>query len=101
MNKIYNDAKDVFVSAVLVYAGADGKANIDNGEESAQFEAADLMDAFNKGCIIVASGKFYKPVCAEVDASTGAVTLTYNTVVESSGTTTVEAETVVSKVNPA
>lgn len=60
MDRIYQDLKDRFVVATIIYTKAtDGKAYVDEvGEE--QFKTSDLKEAFLKGAVIkTATGYAY------------------------------------------
>lgn len=52
MERIYNQAKDKNVAAVIIYAkGSDGKAYVD-AAGTVQFKTSELQDAFFKGAVI-------------------------------------------------
>ena len=63
MDKIYNDAKDKNVAAVIIYAkGSDGKAYKD-ADGTEQFKTSELQDAFYKRAFIhYGTDLYYAPV---------------------------------------
>lgn len=83
MEKIFQDAKDKYVTAVVVYGKAsDSKLYVD-AEYSAQVDQAVVEDAFNKGVLMVkVSTASFRPVkvagnkITVVDLSAGSVTAT-------------------------
>lgn len=99
MKQIFQDAKDKYVVATIVYAKAgDTKAYVDP-ECKIQFEAVDLDEAFVKGAQIVTAAGTYVPVSKTVASSTGVVTLTYVTT-DTTTATTAKLATVVSNASP-
>jgi ribose 5-phosphate isomerase RpiB len=83
MNKIYQDAKDKYVTAVIVYGkAADSKIYVD-AEYSEQVDQAVVEDAFDKGVLMVKVGTAsFRPVkiaankVTVVDLSSGTVSAT-------------------------
>ena len=63
MKKIFQDAKDKYVTAVIVFAkAADHKLYVD-AEFTTQVGEAVVLDAFLKGVLVVADGTaFVRPV---------------------------------------
>lgn len=63
MEKLFIDASDKYVAAVIVYGkSADSKLYVD-AEYSAQAGEAEVADAFVKGILVVKNGnKIFKPV---------------------------------------
>lgn len=63
MEMIFQDAKDKYVTAIVVYGkSADGKLYVD-AEYSAQVEQAVVEDAFDKGVLMVKVGTAsFRPV---------------------------------------
>lgn len=85
MDKIFQDAKDIHVTAVIVYGKtSDSKIYVDPDFET-QVDQAVVEDAFNKGVLLVKVGTAsYRPVkvaankvtIAELAGSPAAATLT-------------------------
>lgn len=83
MEKIFQDAKDKYVTAVIVYGKAsDSKLYVD-AEYSAQVDQAVVEDAFDKGVLMVKVGSSsFRPVkiaankVTIVDLSSGTVSAT-------------------------
>lgn len=63
MTKVFIDADDKYVAAVIVYGkSADSKLYVD-ADYTTQAEAAAVADAFLKGVLVVKNGtKVFKPV---------------------------------------
>lgn len=74
MDKIYNQAKDKNVAAVLVYCkgGSDTKAYVD-AEYTVQYGTAALEDAFLKGAVIVTGTTKCKPVAFNIKNNVGKI----------------------------
>lgn len=74
MAKIYEDAKDLHVAAVVIYNdGTDTNAYKDS-ECEVQFTTSELKDAFVKGCVIeLTDVGLVKPVKYAEDSSVGSV----------------------------
>lgn len=72
--KVFNDAKDKNVSAVKVYAHTDGYAYYEANHKN-KVTAADLKEAFLKGCVIVDATSTYQPL--NMGETGGVVTLAY------------------------
>lgn len=82
MSKVYENANDVHVRAILVYAkNGDSYAYADSAN-TVTINQAELKDIFEKGCIVVDAGVEYKPVSFK--SATGVGTITY---VKTDGTT--------------
>ena len=60
MNKVFQDAKDKNVAAVLIYVDSNGYACSD-AEAKVKMTKAELMDAFLKRAFIVNSGTYTVP----------------------------------------
>ena len=60
MNKVFQDAKDKNVAAVLIYVDSDDYACSD-AEAKVQMTKAELMDAFLKRAFIVGTGTYTVP----------------------------------------
>lgn len=56
MNKIFEQAKDLHVVGVYVYANEDGKAYAD-ADCTVECKVNELKEAFIKGAVILASGE--------------------------------------------
>ena len=62
MKKIFQDAKDKYVTAVIVFAKAADHKLYDDAEFTTQSKEAVVKDAFLKGVLVVASGTaFVRP----------------------------------------
>ena len=74
LERIFNDAKDQYVAALIVYGkSADKKLYLEAGYKN-QAAQADVADAFAKNLLLVKVGDdFFKPVA---DLVTSSVTLT-------------------------
>lgn len=74
MDRIYQDAKDKYVSAVCVYGnGTDTFAYMDSTYKT-KFKTSDLKEAFIKGSIVIIKDAYYTPVNYGVKESAGFVT---------------------------
>nr|DAP46084.1 MAG TPA: hypothetical protein [Caudoviricetes sp.] len=71
MDRIYNDAKDKNVSAVVIY-GKTNKAYSDK-ECTVQMTTSELCEAFKKRGVIDISGKLYAPLSYSVASDVGSV----------------------------
>lgn len=58
MTKIYNDACDKNVAAVVVYKNDEGKLYYDSAKTKA-VPAADCLNLFQKGVLLLDSGSYY------------------------------------------
>lgn len=73
MDKIYQDSKDVYVSANVIYDKGDGKAYSDSGKTT-QLTTSALKDAFLKGAIIFLNDESYAiPVSYSEASSIGSI----------------------------
>lgn len=61
MDRIYNDAKDKNVAAVLVYANSE-KALFYDAEFTDAVDADDCLELFSKGVICLYDGTYYNAV---------------------------------------
>lgn len=75
MAKIYNDAKDKNVAAVIIYGvGGDGKAYKD-AEGKIQFKTSELEDAFFKRALIhYGTDLYYAPTNFIIASKVGKIT---------------------------
>lgn len=71
MDRIYNDAKDKNVSAVVIY-GKSNKAYVDE-ECTVEMTTSELEEVFKKRGVINISGKFYTPLSYSVASGIGSV----------------------------
>ena len=86
MNKIYENANDKCVAAVLVYTKSADPFAYSDPKCTTKISAEDLRDYFVKGMLIVdASGVEYKPVSCKVASQVA--TVTYVTADSSTPTT--------------
>ena len=84
MAKIYDQAKDKNVAAIVIYGkGADGKAYVD-AEGKTQFKTSELKDAFLKRAVVQIGADYFIPVAFSVSSNVG--TITYAKAGSSSGT---------------
>lgn len=74
MDKIFQQAKDKNVAAVIIYDGGDNKAYKDAGKQQ-QFKTSELKDAFLKGAVIAlaSNGGYVFPVKYAESSSVGSV----------------------------
>ena len=74
MVKIYNDAKDKNVSAVVIYGKTSGdtKAYVDS-EYKIQFKTSELKEAFLKRAVVMIGNDCYTPVSFTVSSNIGTV----------------------------
>ena len=73
MEKIFDQAKDKNVSAVVIYGkGADGKAYAD-AEGTTQLKTSELKDAFLKRAVIKIGTDYFIPVSFSVTSNIGTV----------------------------
>lgn len=74
MVKIYNDAKDKNVAAVIIYGkDTDGKAYAD-AEGKTQFKTSELQEAFIKRALIKIGEDYFVPTGFSVASKIGTVT---------------------------
>lgn len=74
MAKIYDQAKDKNVAAIVIYGkGTDGKAYVD-AEGKAQFKTSELKDAFLKRAVVQIGSDYFIPVAFSVASNVGTVT---------------------------
>ena len=74
MEKIYDQAKDKNVAAIMIYGkGSDGKAYAD-AACTIQFKTSILKDAFMKRALINIGNAYYVPVGFSVDSNIGKIT---------------------------
>ena len=66
MKKIFEDSKDVHVSANIVYAGEDDYAYVDADNET-KISKAELVDCFVKGLIVSTETGLVKPYIITVE----------------------------------
>lgn len=72
--KIFNDAKDVNVAAVVIYGnGTDSKAYKD-ADFKTQFKTSELREAFIKRGVAFIGGVYYAPVNYGVKSDAGYIT---------------------------
>ena len=73
MDKIFDQAKDKNVSAIVIYGkGSDGKACSDaNG--TTQLKTSELKDAFLKRAIIQIGNEYFIPVTFSITSNVGTV----------------------------
>lgn len=73
MEKIFDQAKDKNVSAVVIYGkGTDGKAYAD-AEGTTQLKTSELKDAFLKRAVIKIGTDYFIPVSFSVTSNIGTV----------------------------
>ena len=88
MSKIYNDAKDKNVAAVLVYKKTNQTKAYKDADLTEQYTTSELQDAFIKGAIIVLEDEsMVKPIKFEISSSIG--TISY---IKPNGTTATSAD---------
>lgn len=75
MDRIYDQAKDKNVAALLIYAKetADNKAYVDEAC-TVQFKTSDLKDAFIKRAVVKVGDDYFAPVSFTVSSKIGTVT---------------------------
>lgn len=74
MVKVYDDAKDKNVAAVIIYGkGSDGKAYID-AEGTTQLKTSELKEAFLKRALIKIGEDYFVPTGFSVASKIGTVT---------------------------
>lgn len=74
MEKIYDQAKDKNVAALVIYGkGSDGKAYAD-AAGTAQLKTSELQDAFIKRALIKIGTAYYIPIGFSVASDIGSVT---------------------------
>lgn len=67
-NKIFNDAKDKNVAAIVITVDESGYALPNESAEEA-LSCEELKDLFIKGCYVLDTGVYYTPVSLTVDDS--------------------------------
>ena len=74
MVKVYDDAKDKNIAAVIIYGkGTDGKAYVD-AEGTTQLKTSELKEAFLKRAIIKIGEDYFVPTGFSVASKIGTVT---------------------------
>ena len=74
MVKVYDDAKDKNVAAVIIYGkGSDGKAYVD-AEGTTQLKTSELKEAFVKRALIKIGDDYFVPTGFSVASKIGTVT---------------------------
>lgn len=74
MAKIYDQAKDKNVAAIVIYGkGTDGKAYVD-AEGTTQFKTSELKDAFLKRVVVQIGSDYFIPIAFSVASNVGTVT---------------------------
>lgn len=70
MAKIYDQAKDKNVAAIVIYGkGTDGQAYVD-AEGKTQFKTSELKDAFLKRAVVQIGSDYFIPVASNVGTVT-------------------------------
>lgn len=73
MAKIYDQAKDKNVAAIVIYGkGTDGQAYVD-AEGKTQFKTSELKDAFLKRAVVQIGSDYFIPVAFSVASNVGTV----------------------------
>lgn len=94
MERVFNDAKDKNVAALMIYGkGSDGKAYVD-AACTTQFKTSILKDAFLKRAIINISDVYYVPIGFSVTSGIGKIV--YATTTGSSDTAKTDLKTLAS-----
>lgn len=74
MTKIFDQAKDKNVAAIVIYGkGSDGKAYVD-AAGTTQYKTSALKDAFIKRAIIQIGTDYFIPVAFSVASNVGTIT---------------------------
>lgn len=74
MVKVYDDAKDKNIAAVIIYGkGTDGKAYVD-AEGTTQLKTSELKEAFLKRALIKIGEDYFVPTGFSVASKIGTVT---------------------------
>lgn len=74
MERIYDQAKDKNVAAIVIYGkGSDGKAYVD-AAGTTQYKTSELKDAFLKRAVVQIGSDFFIPVAFSVTSNVGTVT---------------------------
>lgn len=74
MVKVYDDAKDKNIAAVIIYGkGSDGKAYVD-AEGTTQLKTSELKEAFVKRALIKIGDDYFIPTGFSVVSKIGTVT---------------------------
>ena len=74
MVKVYDDAKDKNIAAVIIYGkGSDGKAYVD-AEGTTQLKTSELKEAFLKRALIKIGEDYFVPTGFSVASKIGTVT---------------------------
>ena len=73
MTKIFDQAKDKNVAAIVIYGkGADGKAYVD-AAGTTQYKTSALQDAFLKRAVVQIGSDYFIPISFTVASSIGTV----------------------------
>ena len=73
MERIFDQAKDKNVSAIVIHGkGTDGKAYVD-ADGTTQFKTSELKDAFLKRAVIQIGTEYFIPVSFSVSSNIGTV----------------------------
>lgn len=75
MNKVYQDAKDKNVAAIMVYADADDGHLFYDSEKSEKIALADLKDMFLKGMVVSLETDLFIPTTFAEESGAGKVTV--------------------------
>lgn len=74
MERIYDQAKDKNVAAIVIYGkGSDGKAYVD-AAGTIQYKTSELKDAFLKRAVVQVGADYFIPVSFTVASNVGTVT---------------------------
>lgn len=74
MERIYDQAKDKNVAAIVIYGkGTDDKAYVD-AAGTTQYKTSELKDAFLKRAVVQIGSDFFIPVAFSVASNVGTVT---------------------------
>lgn len=84
MEKIYDQAKDKNVAAIVIYGkGSDGKAYHD-AAGTEQYKTSELQDAFIKRAVVKIGNDYFIPISFTIASNVG--TVTYAKVGSTAGT---------------
>lgn len=76
MERIFDQAKDKNVAAIVVYGkGTDGKAYVD-AAGTTQYKTSALKDAFLKRAIVQIGSDYFVPIAFTVSSNVGTLTYT-------------------------
>ena len=91
MDRIYDDAKDKNVAAVIIHAkGSDGKAWKD-ADGTDQFKTSELQDAFNKRALIhYGTDTYYVPTGFAIASKIGKISFAVSTGIGDSAKTEIK-----------